>query len=119
MARSRSGLSTARSSVTLYGQASTFTSLPALGQVLSRGRALYEIDGRPVLLLYGAVVPTRAFVAGMSTGRDVAALNANLGALGYASGLTGDTFSTASAAAVRALPSAHRVAPHGEVPPGA
>jgi hypothetical protein len=118
LARSRAGLSTARSSVTLYGQGSTFTSLPALGRVLSRGRALYEIDGRPVLLLRGAVVPTRAFVAGMSTGRDVAALNANLDALGYASGLTGDTFSTASAAAVRALQSAHGLAATGELPLG-
>lgn len=118
LARSRAGLSTARSSVTLYGQGSTFTSLPALGQVLSRGRALYEIDGRPVLLLYGAVVPTRAFVAGMSTGRDVAALNANLVALGYASGLTGGTFGTASAAAVRALQSAHGLAATGELPLG-
>jgi peptidoglycan hydrolase-like protein with peptidoglycan-binding domain len=118
LARSRAGLSAARSSVTLYGQGSTFTSLPALGQVLSRGRVLYEIDGRPVLLLYGSVVPTRAFVAGMSAGRDVAALNANLGALGYASGLTGDTFTTASAAAVRAVQSAHGLAATGELPLG-
>lgn len=118
LARSRAELSTARSSVTLYGQGSTFTSLPALGQVLSRGRALFEIDGQPVLLLYGAVVPTRAFVAGMSTGRDVAALNANLGALGYSRGLTGDTFTTASVAAVRALQSAHGLAATGELPLG-
>ncbi len=118
LARSRAGLSTARSSVTLYGQGSTFTSLPALGQVLSPGRVLYEIDSLPVLLFRGSVVPTRAFVAGMSPGRDVAALNANLGALGYASGLTGDTFSTASAAAVRSLQSAHGLAATGELPLG-
>jgi Putative peptidoglycan binding domain len=115
LARAQASLSAARSSAALYGQGSTFTTLPAVGQVLSRGHSLYQIDGQPVLLLYGSIVPSRAFVAGMSTGRDVAALNANLNALGYSSGLTGETFSAASATAIRALQSAHGLRATGEL----
>ena len=37
-----------------YGQNSTFTKLPAVGQVISRGQTLYAIGGRPVVLLYGS-----------------------------------------------------------------
>jgi peptidoglycan hydrolase-like protein with peptidoglycan-binding domain len=114
-ARAQASLLAVRSSAAMYGQGSTFTTLPTVGQVLTRGRSLYQIDGQPVLLLYGSVVASRAFRAGMSTGRTVAALNANLNALGYASGLTGDTFSAASAGAVRALQSAHGLTATGEL----
>jgi fructose-specific component phosphotransferase system IIB-like protein len=107
LASAEAALSAARSSAAVYGQGSTFTGLPAVGQVIARGQSLYQIDGQPVLLLYGSVVPSRAFLAGMSPGRDVAALNANLDALGYGSGLAGDTFSAATEAAVRALQTAH------------
>ncbi len=68
LASAQSNLSTARSSAALYGQGSTFTALPSVGQIISRGQSLYEIGGQPVLLLYGSVAPTRAFVAGMSPG---------------------------------------------------
>ena len=47
---------------------STFTALPSVGEIIGRGQSLYEIDGQPVLLLYGSSPPTRAFVAGMSPG---------------------------------------------------
>jgi peptidoglycan hydrolase-like protein with peptidoglycan-binding domain len=43
----------------------------------------------------------------MSPGSDVAELNANLDALGYARGLTGDAFTPATAAAIRRLQAAH------------
>ena len=52
--------------------------LPAVGQVLARGQSVYAMGGQPAVLMYGSVVPSRAFVAGMSPGKDVAALNANL-----------------------------------------
>jgi hypothetical protein len=106
LASAQAALSAARSTVASYDQSSTFTQLPAVGQVIARGQTLYRLDGQPVLLLYGSVVPSRAFLAGMSPGRDVAALNANLDALGYGSGLAGDTFSAATEAAVRALQAA-------------
>jgi multidrug efflux pump subunit AcrA (membrane-fusion protein) len=111
----RSNLSTARSSAALYGQGSTFTGLPSVGQIISRGQSLYQISGQPVLLLYGSVQPTRAFVAGMSPGRDVAELNTNLQALGYGQGLTGDEFTAATAAAMRALQSGHGASVTGEL----
>jgi multidrug efflux pump subunit AcrA (membrane-fusion protein) len=111
----RSNLSTARSSAALYGQSSTFTALPSVGQIVRRGQSLYEIGGQPALLLYGSVVPTRAFATGMSPGRDVAELNANLAALGYGQGLAGDEFTAATAAAIRALQSARGAAVTGEL----
>jgi len=100
-------LATARSSAAVYGQSSTFTKLPPVGQVIGRGQSLYEIDGQPVVLLYGSAPATRAFVAGMSAGSDVAELNANLEALGYGQGLAGDTFGAGTAAAIRAFQAAH------------
>jgi hypothetical protein len=115
LASAQSNLSTARSSAALYGQGSTFTALPSVGQIISRGQSLYELSGQPVLLLYGSVQPTRAFVAGMSPGSDVAELNANLQALGYGQGLASDEFTAATASAIRALQSAHGASVTGEL----
>lgn len=115
LASAQSNMSTARSSAALYGQSSTFTALPSIGQIVSRGQSLYEIGGQPVLLLYGSVAPTRAFIAGMSPGSDVAELNANLQALGYGQGLAGDEFTAATADAIRALQSAHDASVTGEL----
>jgi Putative peptidoglycan binding domain len=113
LTRAQTALSASRSSEAVYGQSSTFTMLPAVGQVVSRGQSLYAIGGGPVVLLYGSVVPSRAFVAGMPPGPEVAELNANLEALGYASGLTGDAFTTATAAAIDAFQAAHGMAVTG------
>jgi peptidoglycan hydrolase-like protein with peptidoglycan-binding domain len=118
LASAETALSAARSSAAAYGQTSTFTMLPAVGHVITRGQSLYQLSGQPVVLLYGSVVPSRAFVAGMSAGRDVATLNANLDALGYANGLAGDTFGATTEAAVRAFQSAHRLRVTGELPLG-
>jgi peptidoglycan hydrolase-like protein with peptidoglycan-binding domain len=118
LARAEATLSAARSSAAAYGQTSTFTMLPAVGQTITRGQSIYEVSGQPVVLLYGSVVPSRAFVAGMSAGRDVAALNANLDALDYANGLEGDTFSATTEAAVRAFQAAHGLSVTGELPLG-
>jgi hypothetical protein len=115
LASARSNLFKARSSAALYEQGSTFTALPSVGQILARGQSLYEIGGQPVLLLYGATPATRAFVLGMSAGRDVAALNANLDALGYGQGLAGDEFTAGTAAAIRALQSARGASVTGEL----
>jgi len=115
---SRSNLSKARSSAALYEQSSTFTALPSVGQIVARGQSLYEIGGQPVLLLYGATPATRALISGMSPGRDVAELNANLDTLGYGQGLSGDEFTDGTAAAIRALQSAHAATVTGELPVG-
>jgi multidrug efflux pump subunit AcrA (membrane-fusion protein) len=115
LASARSNLATARSSAAVVGQSSTFTALPSVGKIVDRGRTLYQISGQPVLLLYGSTQATRAFVEGMSPGPDVAELNANLDALGYGQGLTGDEFTAATAAAIRALQSAHGASVTGEL----
>lgn len=100
LAAAKATLATAESSATAYGQGSTYTMLPAVGRIVRRGQALYSVDGAPVVLLYGTVTPYRAFAAGMSPGRDVAELNANLEALGYGHGLSGDAFTSGTAAAI-------------------
>jgi hypothetical protein len=54
LARAQAAASAARASEAAYGQSSTFTMLPAVGQVISRGQTLYAISGRPVVLRYGS-----------------------------------------------------------------
>ena len=115
LASALSNLAKTRSSAALYEQGSTFTALPSVGQILARGQSLYEIGGQPVLLLYGATPATRAFISGMSPGRDVAELNANLDALGYGQGLAGNEFTAGTAAAIRALQSARGASVTGEL----
>jgi hypothetical protein len=61
----------------------TYTKLPAIGQVIRQGQALYQVDDSPVVLLYGSAPAYRTLSAG-ATGPDVAELNADLVALGYA-----------------------------------
>jgi len=65
------------------GSSATFTALPAVGQQISQGQVLYEVNGAPVVLLYGSTPAYRALSKGM-TGTDVTELNADLVALGYA-----------------------------------
>ena len=61
----------------------TYTKLPAVGEVIAQGEVLYRVNDRPVVLLYGATPAYRTLSAGAS-GSDVAELNADLVALGYA-----------------------------------
>jgi peptidoglycan hydrolase-like protein with peptidoglycan-binding domain len=71
-------------SYSVVNQASgTLTRLPRVGKVVRQGQALYQVDGLPVVLLYGDVLAWRTLKAGM-TGRDVRELNAALVRLGYA-----------------------------------
>jgi len=65
----------------------TVTWLPALGQVISQGQALYDVNGSPVVLLYGTTPAYRALSEGATesavSGADVENLNYDLVALGY------------------------------------
>jgi Putative peptidoglycan binding domain len=107
LAAARTGLTAAQTSGAVYGQSSTYTALPAAGEIVSRGRSLYTVSDQPVVLLYGRVGAWRAFVPGMSPGRDVAELNANLRALGYGHDLGGDAFTAATESAIDAFQAAH------------
>jgi hypothetical protein len=97
----------------------TLTWLPAAGQVIRQGHALYKTgNGSPVVLLYGTVPDWRALGEGV-TGADVSQLNHDLVALRDAdsasvSALGWDCFSWETAAGVQKLQSALGVA----VPPG-
>jgi hypothetical protein len=99
----------------VYGQSSTYTSLPAVGQIVRRGHSLYAISGQPVILLYGPVAAWRALIPGMTPGKDVTELNANLDALGYGRGLSGDTFTGATGAAIDAFQAAHGLERTGQL----
>jgi hypothetical protein len=75
-------------SYSVVNQASgTITAVPAVGQVIGQGHVLYQVNGAPVVLLYGATPAYRALSEGASasdaTGPDVQELNADLVALGY------------------------------------
>jgi peptidoglycan hydrolase-like protein with peptidoglycan-binding domain len=61
----------------------TVTALPAEGAVVTRGRALYRVDGKPVPLLYGRLPAWRELSVGVDDGPDVRQLEQNLVALGY------------------------------------
>jgi hypothetical protein len=61
----------------------TLTAIPAVGQVVSQGQVLYQVSGAPVVLLYGSTPAYRALSESMA-GADVAELNTDLVALGYA-----------------------------------
>jgi peptidoglycan hydrolase-like protein with peptidoglycan-binding domain len=61
----------------------TYTKLPTEGQVIRQGHVLYRVNDRPVALLDGSTPAYRPLKAG-ANGPDVAELNSDLVALGYA-----------------------------------
>ena len=67
--------------------AGTYTWLPAVGSRIRPGRALYRVDNLPVVLMRGGTPAWRPFALGMTDGPDVRELQANLIAVGYATGL--------------------------------
>jgi hypothetical protein len=74
---------------TVLGQLhGTITALPPAGQVVHQAQVLYRVDGNPVVLLYGSTPAYRTLAEGATaaevTGADVAQLNHDLVALGYA-----------------------------------
>src|SRR5215469_5275940 len=63
--------------------AGTITWLPPAGRMVRQGRVIYQVSGKPVVLLYGRVPDYRDMSEGL-TGADVRELNRSLIALGYA-----------------------------------
>ncbi len=94
----------------------TYTELPLPGQVIPQGRVLYRVDDSPVVLLYGSTPAYRTLSAG-ARGADVAELNADLVALGYATSAqldpTSASFGWATAIALDKLQAALGVTPNG------
>ena len=117
LASAQRALDAAQAAAPSYGSSASYTMLASAGEVIRRGQALYAINGSPTLLLYGPTPAWRLFAAGMPPGRDVAELNANLVALGYGAA-AGDTFTSATEQAIRALQRAHGVPATGTLPLG-
>ena len=65
----------------------TYTDVPAPGTTIRRGEVLYRVDNQPAVLMIGATPAWRPFGLGMTDGPDVLELEANLVALGDATGL--------------------------------
>ncbi|WP_329619520.1 peptidoglycan-binding protein [Streptomyces sp. NBC_01255] len=82
----------------------TFTALPAVGSVVKAGGQLYEVDGRPVVLMTGNRPLWRDLGPGAGDGPDVEQLKRNLVALGHADGLglaVDERFTPGTATAVK------------------
>jgi multidrug efflux pump subunit AcrA (membrane-fusion protein) len=79
-----------------------YTAVPAVDQTLTRGQTVYALNGIPVPLWYGTIIPWRAFTLGMTDGPDVGEITANLIASGFGAGLTPTNhFSPATQTAVK------------------
>jgi hypothetical protein len=87
----------------------TYTTLPTLGHVIHQGQVLYRVNEMPVVLLYGSTPAYRTLSSGV-TGPDVAELNTDLVALGYATpsrlSRTSASFGPATTTAVEKLQAA-------------
>jgi peptidoglycan hydrolase-like protein with peptidoglycan-binding domain len=78
----------------------TATWLPRTGATIARGKALYRLDNRPVVLLYGSLPTYRTLQSGLE-GADVKQFEKNLWALGYRDFTVDDEYTSATASAVR------------------
>ncbi|MFJ2771146.1 efflux RND transporter periplasmic adaptor subunit [Streptomyces sp. NPDC087300] len=88
------------------------------GATVTRGQALYELDDKPVTLLYGPVPAFREMKVG-ARGTDVLQLERNLAALGYGAGLYVDPrYDKATEAAVERWQKSLNRTPTGRVGKG-
>ncbi|NUT47667.1 MAG: peptidoglycan-binding protein [Saccharothrix sp.] len=98
------------------GVQGTVTWLPEPGAVIGRGQAVYEVDARPVPLLFGATPAYRSLSPG-AIGRDVRQLEENLEALGYGGFTVDESYTAGTATAVREWQRASGVPETGAVQP--
>jgi hypothetical protein len=96
-----------------------YTALPTAGAVIVRGHRVYEVDGTPVTLFYGARPEWRTLTEGITPGPDVAQLDRNLIAVGFGAYLTiSDYYTGATAYAVELWQQAAGLPVTGTVPLG-
>lgn len=95
-----------RSPRTLFASGSgTVTDLPAGGTVIERGEAAYELNGQPVVTMFGDRPMWRPLDETATNGADIAQLETNLEALGFTADgdlVVDETFDEATTAAVEA-----------------
>lgn len=109
------GYGTSRAAVTR--RSGTVTWLAATGSTVKRGKPLYAIDTEKVVLLYGSLPAYRTLRSG-AEGTDVKQLEQNLKALGYGGFTVDDTYTSATADAVRRWQEDLGRAETGQVEPG-
>jgi multidrug efflux system membrane fusion protein len=86
---------------TLAGRvAGVITKVPLAGEVITRGASIYRVGNAPVVLMYGDVAAYRA-LGPDAPGPDVTQLEQNLTALGYSGFTVDETYTAATARAVR------------------
>jgi membrane fusion protein, multidrug efflux system len=95
----------------------TLTWIAPVGSTVKRGEPLFKVDQRPVVALYGSLPLYRTLRDGV-TGRDVRQLERNLATLGYTGFTVDDTYTTATAVAVRAWQADLGLLQTGIVEPG-
>jgi peptidoglycan hydrolase-like protein with peptidoglycan-binding domain len=78
----------------------TVTWLPAVGDVLTRGKTVLRADEHPVVLLYGSLPMFRP-LALSTKGADVAQFERNLAELGYSGFTVDEEFTASTVAAVK------------------
>lgn len=108
-----------------YGEATTIwarrngtvTRLPAEGTTVTRGKALFHIDNKPVTLLYGKLPTYRVLAKGVK-GSDVKQFEQNLRALGYKGFTVDSTYNYATASAVKKWQGSLGRTKSGSVDPG-
>ncbi|MFD5099591.1 efflux RND transporter periplasmic adaptor subunit [Streptomyces albidochromogenes] len=98
------------------GVAGTLTWAAATGSAVKRDGKLYEIDGKPVRLMYGAGPMYRTLKEG-DEGKDVEQLERNLRALGYTGFTVDDEYTSLTAAAVKRWQKAHDLDQTGRAGP--
>lgn len=99
------------------GAPGTVTWTPGSGSKIKRDGRLYALDGKDVRLMYGTEPMYRALKKG-DEGTDVEQLKANLIALGYGGGITGDEdFTQGTVEAVKRWQKAHGLKQTGTTGP--
>ncbi|WNF28766.1 peptidoglycan-binding protein [Streptomyces sp. C11-1] len=98
------------------GAAGTMTWTPRTGSTVRRNERLYEVDGRPVRLMYGSGPMYRTLKPG-DKGRDVEQLERNLAELGYTGFTPDDEYTELTAAAVKRWQKSHDAKRTGKVGP--
>ncbi|MFI7286817.1 efflux RND transporter periplasmic adaptor subunit [Streptomyces anulatus] len=98
------------------GAAGTMTWTPRTGSTVERNERLYEIDGRPVRLMYGSGPMYRTLEPG-DEGRDVEQLERNLADLGYTGFTPDQEYTELTAAAVKRWQKSHGAKRTGKVGP--
>jgi hypothetical protein len=95
----------------------TVTGLPAEGATVTRGKAVFHLDNKPVTLLYGSLPAYRTLGTGVK-GTDVKQFEQNLWALGYRGFTVDRTYSSSTASAVKEWQDDLDLAKTGTIDPG-